>query len=65
MLLNLLFNPNDVLISDVLAFNPIAVLSDAILLVNVAESAFKAIAVFSVAILLVNVDESPLILLMY
>ena len=35
------FNPNEVLTSDVFAFNPIAVLSVAILAVHVAESAFS------------------------
>ena len=51
------FNPNAVLISDVLAFNAIAELSVAMLLVNVVESAFNAIAVFSVFVLLVIIKS--------
>ena len=51
------FNPNAVLISEVLAFNAIAELSVDILLVNVAESAFNAIAVLRVFVLLVNIKS--------
>ena len=51
------FNPNAVLISDVLAFNAIAELSVEILLANVVESAFNAIAVVRVFVLFVHIKS--------
>ena len=52
------FNPSAVATSDALAVNPIDVLTVAMLLASVAESAFEPMDVLTAAMLLVSVAES-------